>query len=673
MRRLFTFIVKQRDLVLVIYALLIAVSAAMFPRVPINASLTDYLPSDAPSTRALKVMEAEFGGDVPNAQLMVEDIPLREAEELASRLKKIPGIKKVSFAPGADFLAGRLELLPESMLSGSYKDGNALYTLTIDEDSSVSVIEQAKTLTDHKASAAGNFVDSKTAMETSKPEILKTIAVVVVFGIIVLMFTLDSWVTPFILVFCLMAAVLINGGSNLIFGSISYVTNTAASVLQMGVSVDYSIFLLHRFRECRREGLASEEAMVNAMLRSGRSITSSALTTVIGFVALMFMRYGIGMDMGRVLAKGIFISLICTFTLLPALILRMEPLIERTSRRALIGGARPAAEIMRRISVPAAVLFVLLVIPSAYFQSKNTYYYGTSHIYKDAHPVMLERAAVNEAFGTENTLVLLFPSGRPAAEHHLAKELSAIPELTSQLSASSLLGSPAAMQLLPEEYAGQLATDSVSRIVLTLDLDAESPRTFEVIEAINEAAEKYYPGEYALAGNSASTYDLKAVITADKTKVDLIAVGAVFAVLLLTFRSLSAAFLLALTIEGSIWICMTASYVAGQPLFYIGSLIVGAILLGATVDYAILMTSRYKEYRALFTKKESAFAAVEHAGVSVATSALILAVAGFLLSVFCTNQVVAQLGHLLARGTLTAAFTVLFILPAFLQLFDQTL
>ncbi len=619
---------------IILFIVIISICAFCSTKVKVNTNLADYLPKDSASTIALDEMGKEFTGDIPNAEMMVSDISMLDAARLQDKIEELDGVKDVSGIRNANPLGVPYEFLGEEAVSSYYKDGNALYTLTLDAESGFSLLED----------------------------------LVIVFAIVLFMFTMDSWLTPFLLVGTLLCAVIINSGTNLIFGTISSVTNTAASVLQMGVSVDYFIFILHRYREYTDMGRSSDDAMILALTNSGSSVVSSSLTTVIGFAALAFMRYGIGIDMGIVLSKGVLISLICAFTLLPCLILSLDKWMNRTRHKPLIFTAYKLSAVSMKIRYPVMVLFLILLIPALVLQSKSRYYYGSSHFYSDDHPVMVEKAEIESVFGQKNTIVILVPKGDTASEYRLTEALREMPETVSVTSYTGTFSPHIPYEMIPEKFSEQLISESYRRFVLTLNVDEESESTFALIDRIREKAQSLYAEPIYIAGNSASTLDLKAVISKDNTNVNLIAVCAIFMILVLTMRSLRLPLLLTFCIKGAIWISMAVSCLKGDWLFYIGYLIVSSILLGSTVDYAILATNRFLEFKETMNAKCAIRESIAHSAVSVLTSGLILMAAGGLLGVVCTDQLTAQLGTLLARGTFTAMFVVLFALPGLLQL-----
>lgn len=667
MKRCFEMILRFRKGIILLYVILTALAALASTRVNVDSNLANYLPVDSDSTVALDIMETEYGGDIPNAQLMVRDISLEEAERLEEQLLNIDGVEAVTWASDSNLLGFPLELMDEETLERYYHNGNALYTLTLDGDAGIELTEEIRAAAGKETAMSGSFINNKVVAANSSKEIIRVVAVVVVFGLGMLILTLDTWLEPVLLVLCLFAAVILNSGTNLALGTISSVTKTAASVLQMGVSVDYFIFILHRYKECRSEHMSPESAMAEAMSRSMVSVLSSSLTTMIGFVALTFMRYRIGLDMGIVLSKGVAISLICAFTLMPCVILSFDKAIQRTTHDVVFHSVGRLPELAMKVTGPALVLFLCLALPSSYLQQQNLFYYGSSHSYKDTHWVMQERQEIQETFGKSNSMVLMVPKGETGRENQLRKAVEELPGLNSITSFTSTLDIMIPVDAVPDSLRTQLISDNYSRLVLDFALDEESDETFALIDSIKAIAAKYYGDEYQLVGNSVSTYDLKQVISADTIKVNLIAVGAIFLVLMLSFRRIVIPILLTLGIEGAIWINMTIPYFMGSHLFYIGYLIVSAILLGATVDYAILTTSRCLELKAQGCSfREAITGSMRLSSISIFTSSSILAVAGILLLLLCTNQLIAQLGLLLARGVLLAVIIVQFVLPGML-------
>ena len=347
-------------------------------------------------------------------------------------------------------------------------------------------------------------------------------------------------------------AIVINAGSNLIFGEISFVTNAAGSILQLAVSLDYSVFLLHRFEECRRDTGDVREAMINALCMSTGSIASSGLTTVIGFLALALMRFKLGPDLGLALAKGVGISLVTVFLFMPALTLRTYPLIDRTTHRRFTPGCRGLGRVVYRVMIPMACAFALLIAPSYIAAGSNSFYYGASHMFGPETQLGADTAAIEDVFGKSDTYVLLVPRGDTARQRQLSDELKALDEVTGVVSFVDSAGAEIPPEYLDEDTRSLLMSDGYSRMVISVDADYEGDAAFALIENVSRIAQSYYTDEYHLAGEGVSTYDLMDTITADMGKVNAVSIGAVFHVLLLSMKSLLLPVILVLDIEAAI-------------------------------------------------------------------------------------------------------------------------
>ena len=320
--------------------------------------------------------------------------------------------------------------------------------------------------------------------------------------------------------------------------------------------------------------------------------------------------------------------------------------------------------------IPMACVMAVLVVPSYLASNQNDYYYGSSKIFDGTTQVGSDAAAVEEVFGKSDTYVLLVPNGDPTAEVRLSQALQEIPQVKSILSYVDTVGTEIPKEYLDEKIRSQLVSDNYSRMVLTVETDYEGDATFELVERLRDTAAVYYPDSYYLAGEGVSTYDLMDTITADTVKVNLIAIGAVFVVLLLTMKSISLPVILVLAIEAAIWVNMAIPYFTGSTVFYISYLIISSIQLGATVDYAILFTDRYMELRRSMTKKRAIVQTVAAVTTSILTSGTVVTVVGFLLGGISSHGILSQLGMFLGKGTILSMISVFFVLPGLLYLFD---
>ena len=661
---------QRPKFVVFIFLILAACCAVLQPLIAVNYDMNDYLPPDTASTLALDAMDAEFDGGVPNARVMVKDVTVPEALSYKAALEAIDGVTGVAWLDDAANVDQPLETLDQDTVSSYYQDGAALFSVTIAEDKRIQAVDAIRALIGDDNVMSGSAVSTAVATTSTVSQIQIISVAAVAFVLLILVLTTTSWLEPLIVLGSLGVAILINSGSNLIFGEISFVSNAAGSILQLAVSLDYSIFLLHRFEECRKDAPNPREAMVEALCKSTMSILSSGLTTVIGFLALCLMQFQIGPDMGLVLGKGVAVSLITVFLFSPSLILLCHNLLERTRHRSFMPSFRGLGKCVTRMMFPVLLALLILVAPAYLGSNQNSYYYGSSHIFGANTQLGADIQAIEDVFGKSDTYVLMVPRGNAARERELSAALKELPQVSGVLSYVDNAGSVIPTEYVEKDTLSKLISDHYSRLVLSVKADLEGDATFDLVERVREIAESYYPNEWLLAGEGVSTCDMKSTVTSDMTKVNLIAIAAVFIVLLFSFKSLSLPVVLVLAIEAGIWINTAIPYFTNQSIFYISYLIISSIQLGATVDYAILFTDRYTEFRRSLNKKEAVVQTVSSVTLSILTSGLTLTVVGFLMGYISTHGLLSQLGFFLGRGALLSMVIVLFALPGMLVLLD---
>ena len=670
MRKLYESIVNHKKTVIVAFVMAMIVSAVCSTMVNVNYDINDYLPDGTASTVALDTMNEEYDMSIPNARVMVSNLTVAQALEMKQKLSEIEGVEDVTWLDDVVDTDIPLETADKDTVENYYKDNKALFTVTINEHTRIETVNAIRDLIGDDNSMAGAAINTAIAAQATNKEVKNIIFLVIPICLAVLFLTSSSWIEPILLLGSIGVAILLNKGSNLMFGTISFVTNAAGGVLQLAVSMDYSIFLLHRFQEMREEGQAPKEAMINALCKSTGSILSSGLTTVIGFAALILMRFKIGPDMGLAMAKAIFLSLITVFVLFPVVLLYCYPLIDKTKHKSFLPDFGKFGQFVTKLMVPAVLVFVLFIIPCNLGQKENFFSYGSSQIFSTDTQIGRDTKIIEDTFGKSNNLVLMVPKGDLEKETELSKKLHDMPEVTSILSYVDNAGAEVPMDYVDNETLSKLISDNYSRLVLTVDADFEGEKTFNLIEEIRSLAKSYYGDKYLLAGESASTYDLMDTITKDNDRVNLIAIGAVFVVLLLSMKSITIPVILVLAIETAIWINLSVPYFTNDFVFYIAYLIISSVQLGATVDYAILLTSRYMEVRETASKKKTIVETLRSTTVSIMTSASILTIAGLLLWKISTHGILSQLGHLLARGTALSTLIVIFVIPGMLYIFD---
>lgn len=425
----------------------------------------------------------------------------------------------------------------------------ALFQVSIEEEKRGGAVSEIYKLIGDDNAMTGSAVSTTLATSSTVNEVKKISIIAVLFLLVILTLTTTSWLEPLVVLIGLGVAIIINTGSNLIFGEISFVTNAAGNILQLAVSLDYSVFLIHRFDECRKNAESK-----NALVLSTSSILSSGLTTVIGFLALIMMRFRIGPDLGLALAKGIVISLLTVFLFMPGLILVTFKWMDKTRHKSFMPSFRSFGKIIHKIMYPMGIIFICLIIPAFIGSNNNSYYFGSSHIFGSETRLGKDTSKIEEVFGKSDNYVLMVPKDNTVTEEKLLDELEALPQMNSITALRKMIGPAIPASSIPEELLTKLQSEKYDRIVMNVSADYEGKETFALVKKIRKIAEQYYPDEYYLAGEGVSTYDLMDTITADMMKVNLLAIGAVFIVLLFTMKSLILPIILVLTIETAIWL-----------------------------------------------------------------------------------------------------------------------
>lgn len=670
MKKFYMSLVNHRKTMVMIFTMVFVVCLLLGNLVEVNYDINDYLPESSPSTVSLELMQEEFDGGIPNARIMISDVTIPEALEYKEKLEAVDGVTAVTWLDDVVSIFVPLSTLDTDTLETYYKDNNALFTVTIEEDRRIEAVSSIRELIGEDNAMTGSAVSTAISTTETVLEVNKISIFTVLFVLVVLVMTTNSWMEPLIVLIGLGLAIVINNGTNLIFGEISFVTNAAGSILQLAVSLDYSVFLLHRFEECRQENPDVKAAMTEALCKSTSSILSSGLTTVIGFLALVLMQFRLGPDLGLALAKGVAISLITVFVFMPSFILLTYKWLDKTRHKDLLPKFDLFGKSVQKMTIPMVCIFVILIIPAYLASNANDYYYGSSNIFGNETQLGSDTAVIESVFGKSDTYVLMVPAGDTATETELSQELNNLPQVTSIISYVDLAGAEIPLEYLDENTLSQLISKNYSRMVLSVDVPYEGEDAFSLVEQVRDIAQKYYSDTYYLAGEGVSTYDLMETVTDDMVKVNFMAIAAVFIVLLLSLRSISLPIVLVLSIETAIWINLSIPYFMDTPIFYIAYLIISSIQLGATVDYAILMTDRYKENREMMNKKAAVIQTISDVTVSILTSGSVLTVVGLLLGYITTNQLLGQLGIFIGRGAILSLIIVLFVLPGLLYLFD---
>ena len=658
-------VIHRSKAVISLFIAATAVCALLYFTVRVNYNMTDYLPREAQSTKALEMMDREFRSMLPNAEAAVRNVSLMEALALKNELKSLEHVIEVIWLDDAADITQPLEMGDKDLIEGYYKDGNARFSIVIEKDHEKDGIAEIRELTGGAAVITGEAADIEYMQSAAGSEVLNIMLFLIPIIVLILVLSTTSWIEPLLFLAAIGVSVVINMGTNAFFGSISFVTNSITPILQLAVSLDYAIFLLHSFGAHRASGLDVGDAMRKAVRESFSTVAASALTTLFGFMALMVMDFRIGVDLGLSLAKGIVFSFISVMVFLPALTICAYRAIDKTRHRALMPAFSNIHGILRRAAIPVVAIIAVIIVPCFLGQSRTDFLYGYLSISST------ESDGTGQLWDDSTVMALLVPRGDATKEELLCDDILDIPRVTSVMSYVKTVGSGIPPEFLDASIAEQFYSANLARIIVSVNTQKEGETAFEAVELITAAAEKYYPGEVYSTGQSANTYDIKNVVRDDNRLTNMIAIIAIFAVLVVTFKSASLPLLLLFTIESAIWINLSIPFFTGSSINYIGYLVLNTVQLGATVDYAILLTVTYTRNRRSMPKKEAIHKALGSSFRSILVSAATLATAGFTLAASSSIPIVADIGMLLGRGTLLSMLMVVVFLPAMMTLFDK--
>ena len=676
LKKMAHFIVQRGRIIEKFFIAMTIFCAVCYPFVGVNYDLSKYLPDFAPTKQALDVMEQEFG--YPGmARIMVKDVTLPEARTIRQRISRVDGVDLVVGPDLAANVYSTDAFIKNSLTDRFYKDGNAVYQIIFEDGDSDASTHKAINeiygiVGKDRGCFAGSAVSSKERQESITREIAMAIGMAVVIIWLILTLTTTSWFEPFLFILVMAVAIVLNMGSNIMFGRISFFTFSTAAILQLAVSMDYSIFLLHTYTAIKQSGVDSRPAMEAAIEKSCSSILASGATTIVGFLVIALMKFTIGRDVGFVLTKGIVCSLVTVLFLMPTLILRFDKKIEKTAHRSFLPPLDGLGKLMYRIRIPVLAAAAFCAVPCYFGQSMNYFYYGDdalgsgpgTRVYEDSR-------AIEDVFGKSNVIIAMVPNGNVIKERRLTDELEDQEFIDYALSMAGTLPQGIPESFLPESVTKQLRTDSYARILISMETREESSYSFQCSEKLTEIVKKYYPEDSYVIGMTPTTIDIRDILTDDYNRVSIISLAGVALVVMLTFHSVMVPVLVIIPIEVAIYLNMTIPYIIGDSMVYIGYIIVSCLQLGATIDYSILMRNNYMEFRETMGSRDAAVTAIAKSAISILTSGGILTVVGYLLYFTSSIQAISQVGRLVGRGALLSMILVLSLLPALLAAFDK--
>ena len=669
--KFFKWVIKRKAIIIAVFVCAAAVCAFIMLGVGQNYDMSKYLPEDSNSKTGIDILETEYSYN-GSAVLMLEDTGIADVLNIKQQIKSFTGIENVIWLDDATDIKQPVEMMDAQVRESFLIGDDALLQIVFAENdyaqSTHEAIVQIKELLGDDVLLSGNAIDAYINVNSINNNILPGIMIALAIVLVILLVTTNSVFEVVLFLFTIGIAIALNMGTNVIFGEISYMTFASAAILQLAVSMDYSIFLLHRFGYERQLESDPAKAMARALKASFSSIMSSGLTTVVGFIALVFMSYTIGLDMGLVLAKGIVFSLLSVLFLLPALAVLFVKAIDKTKHRALLPSLKKVQHMLGG-KAKYVVLGLLLVLSVVGYmaQSHNTYLYSSSNVGDERQDTI--NARIGEVFGKNNDVVVLVSRGNSAGEYEMVGDLEALSCVKSVQGLYVFVDPAIPESVIPETVKTEFLSEHYSRYIVDVNTGIESDEATDAVVAIRTAVAANFDTAY-VTGASPIVYDIREATSGDFSLVTILSILFVGIIIMLTFRSISIPMILLFIIEASIWINMSFPYFAGEPMIFIGYMVISAVQLGATIDYAILMTNYYLEGRKTMQKREAAEYASEKAGASILVSCLVFSAAGFTISAAFTQQAMAQLGTLIGRGALLSGALTIIVLPQLLMLLD---
>lgn len=671
------FIIERSRAIEIVFVIAVLLSMLAAPFVNINYDLTRYLPDTVQSKAGLDLMEEKFGYP-GTGRVMIEDVTLYEAKQYKDKLEKVDGVDQIMWLDTGTDVFSSDAFINFNSIDDYYKDGSAVMDIVFEKgDTSRKTsraIDAMQEITGEKGHYVGMAVQNKSLAEnvTKEMKLILTLGVLMIF--IILCLTTNSWFEPVLYLIVMGVAILINKGTNIFLGEISFLTNSVSAVLQLAVSMDYSIFLIHAFTREKNKGLDQMTALTNAINEALNSIFASSLTTIVGFIVLAFMKFNIGFDMGIVLAKGIIFSLLTVVFFMPAMILRLTPMIEKTGHRSFMPGFDKLSRGIYRIRYGVLIFVAIFVIPAYTAQNMNHFLFGNDAVgASEGTKVYDDEQLINAKFGRSNMMMALVPNTSLIDEKAFTDEVEALAYTKSVTSMAGSLPDGVPEEFLPKSITEQLHKNDYSRILIYVRSKGESKLAYQCSDEIQALMKKYYPENSYLVGTTPSTQDIETTITKDYSRVNVLSLLGIFFVVMFSFKSVAIPVIIMIPIEVAIFINMAVPYIKGDTMIFMGYIIVSCIQLGATVDYAILTTNNYLECRKQAEKREAAIQALNMSIPAILTSGSILTIVGYILYNISSVAAIGDLGHLIGRGAWMSMLLVCTLLPAFLVLFDNIL
>lgn len=676
-------VMKLRHAILVIALILIIPSAIGMAKTHVNYDMLSYLPSDMESVKGQDLLMDEFhkGGF---SILVLENMKTDDVTKLKKDIEKVDYVESIVNLQDVVNPSIPISMYPK-VVQDNINNKNATMLVTfydtgISDEHTLNAVDQIRKMSNKDTYVAGMtsmVLDLKNIAETEE---IKYVAVAVALSLLVMMLLLDSYVAPFLFLLSIGLAILYNMGSNIMFGEISYITKAIAAVLQLGVTMDYSIFLWHSYMEKLDDGIEPKPAMAEAINATLISVTGSSVTTIAGFLALCFMTYKMGMDLGLVMAKGVVFGVVCSVTVLPVMILFFTRTLQKTRHKTLIPSAdRLSHKLTSRYGI-YILCFGLLLAPALYgYAHTNTSYDLTKMVVGDGKdidkemvPFYTANKKLSKDFGINTSYIIIADANMSAKDgRSMSEEIKDVKGVKSVLGVDGMLGSAIPRNMLPDELNNSMRSDKHQMILVNSKYRISTDKVNRQVTQVNSIVHKYDKNG-SVIGEAPSTKDLIQLTSKDFQVVNWISIGLVFLIIFFVLSSISLPFILILVIELAIYINIGICGFTGVELPFLVPVCVTTIQLGSTVDYAILMSTRYKTERmGGLSKRESIDIAVRTSMPSIMTSALGFFASTFGVSKYSNVYLISTMCSLMARGAIISMITVIFLLPSMLMAFDR--
>lgn len=669
-------IVKFRIPIFILSLLLLIPAGFGYLHTRINYDILSYLPNHLETVKGQDIMVDEFGMGA-FSMVIVEDMEPKDVVKLKEEIKNVNHVKDVLWYDSIMDITFPIEMLPDSIRE-AFNQGNAtmmiaLFDDTTSADNTMKAVSEMRTLCSKQCFISGMSGVVTDIKNLSLQEMPVYVVIAALLSLLVLCLTMESFVVPVLFLFSIGLAIVYNLGSNVFLGEISYITQALTAVLQLGVTMDYSIFLLNTYEEnkIRFEG-DKNRAMAHAISNTFKSVAGSSITTIAGFVALCFMTFSLGRDIGIVMSKGVIIGVICCVTLLPSLILIFDKPIEKTKHKSLIPSLdRISAFITRHYRV-WMILFLILIIPAAYGNAHTKVYYNIDK----SLPQDLKSSVANEKLGDEfhmnNVYMVLLKNGLDVKEkQEMLEEVEQVAGVKWALGLDSFVGAGVPDDMIPDDMKSMLKSDNYEVQFICSDYKTATDEVNKQIAHVNEIVKKYSP-ESMVIGEAPLTKDLADVTDVDLKNVNIASIAAIFVIIMIVFKSITLPVILVLVIEFAIFVNMAIPYYTGITLPFVASIVIGTIQLGATVDYAILMTSKYQRERSRGAGKMDAIRTAHQSSMkSILISGFSFFAATFGVGLYSKIDMISSICTLLSRGAIISTVVVIFVLPAMFVVFDK--